>query len=84
MTTLWMVRGILYVIGGVCCLGAWAWTGEPPYFVGTVFGLSFGTWNVWSSVSTSREDEERERAAQSRIESATAGLDSARTRHEDA
>jgi len=57
------------------------WSGDAIYFLGTLFGLGFGIWNVVSSVSTSNEDEERERTAPSRIEAATAGLDSVRARH---
>jgi hypothetical protein len=78
-----MVRGILYILGGVCCLGEWAWSGDPIYFLGTLFGLGYGIWNVWSSVSSSKEDEEKERTAPSRIESATAGLESVRARRDD-
>jgi len=77
LTTLWMARGILYIFGGVGCLAAWAGNGEPTYFIGALFGLGFGIWSVWSSDSTSKEDEEGERTAPSRIESATAGLESA-------
>ena len=81
--TLWMVRGVFYIVAGVCCLGAWAWTGDAAYVLGTLFGLGFGIWDVSQSVRTSNEDEERMRTAPARVESATAGLEGAWERRGD-
>jgi hypothetical protein len=75
-----MARGVAYVVGGVCCLGAWAWTGNPTFFAGKALALFSGVWDVWTSVTTSREDDERERTASARIEAATAGLEAASRR----
>ena len=83
MTTYWMIRGVLCLVVGVLTLGLAVWSREPLYVLGTLMFLGLGTLDVWLSVSHSREDEERERTAPSRVEAATAGLESARARQDD-
>lgn len=76
--TLWLVRGALFVLAGLCALVGSFFVADWPYtLLVAATGLGLGTWNIWMAVSSMADDRQRRLTAPARIESAERGLESA-------
>lgn len=76
--TLWLVRGALFVLAGLCALVGSFFVADWPYtLLAAATGLGLGTWNIWMAVSSMADDRQRRLTAPARLESAERGLQSA-------